>query len=140
MYIAEMTEMIGRWWHIYSNLERNSIAVVDDEKDIVVLFTDALSYVGFKVLGFYDLIKALEDIRRDHGKYLLVIWDIRMPGLTGVDLARLISQIDENIKIILMSAFENLEVGNISKYDFIAKPVSIHDFREYVAAKLNSWL
>ncbi len=61
-----------------------------------------------------------------------------MPGLTGVDLARLISQIDENIKIILMSAFENLEVGNISKYDFIAKPVSIHDFREYVAAKLNS--
>jgi two-component system response regulator ChvI len=63
--------------------------------------------------------------------YDIVITDIRMPGLNGFDLYRLIRKQDESVKVFFMTAFEVLEqeikvaFPNLPPNSFITKPITI---------------
>jgi CheY-like chemotaxis protein len=69
-----------------------------------------LSGNGFIVTAFTDAVIALKSICAEHSRYRLVLTDVRMPSLNGVELARRIYEKDRNIKLILMSAFEHIEI------------------------------
>ena len=58
-----------------------SILLVDDEPDIVNLFTDLLNNEDYEVIGFTNPLKALEHYKTSFVQYGLVISDILMPGI-----------------------------------------------------------
>jgi DNA-binding NtrC family response regulator len=106
-----------------------SILVVDDELDIVVIFKQALSRQGYTVFGFTDPLLALEHFKVNCEGYGLVIADVRMPRMSGFELAANIKTIKPDAKVVLMSAFEvsdlEFSMPGIKIYDFLRKPVDI---------------
>ena len=101
------------------------IAVVDDESDIAQMFTEALKSNGYKAKAFTDPIVAFDQICSDHSSYGLVLSDVRMPTLSGIELATKLREKYKEIKIILMSAYETeyIRISNMKNIDyFISKP------------------
>lgn len=102
---------------------------MDDELDIVTIFRQALSRCGYSVFGFTDPTLALEHFRLNAQDYALVISDVRMPQMSGFELAANIKAIKPDARIVLMSAFEvsDLEFSTsaVKTSDFLRKPVDI---------------
>jgi len=119
---------------------RKIIAIIDDESDIVQLFSDALKAVGFKTMGFSDPLAATEYIKSHHSDFSLVLTDWRMPKMTGIELTGLISSIDSEIKVILMSAYEldRDELKEIQKNEYLKKPIHVAKLIEAVKSQLYS--
>ena len=83
------------------------VAIVDDELDIVNLFRDALNKIrGLSIFTFTDPLTAFEHIRMNKSKYAVVISDLRMPGINGMDLICKIKKENPLIRTLLMTAFE----------------------------------
>jgi DNA-binding NtrC family response regulator len=80
------------------------IMLVDDEEDILFVCSAALS--KFKVDSFSNPEQALEFFRHNSNDYDLVLTDVRMPNLSGFELAKGIRDIRPDITILFMSAFE----------------------------------
>lgn len=71
-----------------STIASNWIMVLDDERDLVSLFKDALESIGYHVYGSTDPLLALEHFTLNTGKYSMIVSDIRMPGITGLNCQR----------------------------------------------------
>ncbi len=102
--------------------------MVDDEENIAQLFVHALKANGYRAEAFTDPLKAFEKICSDDSGYGLVLSDVRMPGLSGIELATKLKTKCQRMKIILMSAFEEeyIKSTNIKNIDyFISKPAHI---------------
>jgi DNA-binding NtrC family response regulator len=109
-------------------LERRSIILVDDERDIVNSVRRWLQADGFKVFGFADPLLALEYFQNNSNDIDLVLSDIRMRKMNGFELVKKIKAIKPETKIIFMTALEtdHQELSKILpslKIDgFISKP------------------
>ena len=79
------------------------ILFVDDELALVQLANRALPYEGCRVFGLGDPRTALAELRANPGDYDVLVTDLRMPGLDGVELARQARRINPELPIILMS-------------------------------------
>ncbi|MDQ3835511.1 MAG: response regulator [Thermoproteota archaeon] len=106
-----------------------SILVVDDELDIVLIFKQALSRQGYTVFGFTDPLLALEHFKVNSADYGLVITDVRMPRMSGFELAANIKVIKPDAKVVFMSAFEvrdlEFSMPGVRINDFLRKPVDV---------------
>ena len=83
-----------------------SILIVDDEPDIVTVFKKSLEMAGYSTYGFVNSSAALEHFKQNLTAYQIIISDVRMPGISGIQLAREVRKISQDVKIILMSSFE----------------------------------
>jgi CheY-like chemotaxis protein len=110
------------------------LIVVDDDPDLAKLFRVSLLMNGFLVDAFTNPEEALQNLRsnsKDH--YSLLLSDIRMPKMSGIQLARKVKEINPSIKVVLMTAYE-VKDNKFSKVSppiqvdgFIQKPTSITD-------------
>jgi len=111
------------------------VSIVDDEIDVTELFQDALcdNIDGITVVAFNDPIIALEHFTENRENYALVISDLRMPNLNGLELLKKIKKLNEKVRTLLTSAYdiENdvvfqhyVELGIIDS--FIPKPITIN--------------
>ena len=83
------------------------MSVVDDEHDIMSLFSDALSELGdASVFGFIDSTLALEHFKLHQLDYSLIISDYRMPTMDGIELLKKVKAINSSVKTILISALD----------------------------------
>lgn len=101
--------------------------IIDDEEDILTMFNDFLQRQGYSVAIFTDTILAVQEIEKNPQEYSLIITDIRMPGITGLELVRIVNKLNKDIKVVIMSAFE-INGNNVKqiRYDeYIQKPVHI---------------
>lgn len=120
------------------------IMLVDDEKDTLLTYKTFLLAApeGYNVDAFTDSYEALKYfINLNHPYYDLVITDIRMPGLNGLQLYQKIKAIDNTTKVVLVSALDALkEMASIfPDLDFrnmIRKPSNQEDFLDKVKAAL----
>ncbi len=85
----------------------NYILLVDDEKDILELFSEYLSSNGFNTISFQNSIEALNYFYHNISNCYLVITDYKMPQMSGIDLIKKIKEKDISCKIktMIISAF-----------------------------------
>jgi len=113
-----------------------AIAIIDDEVDLVNLFQEALENNGFEVNTFIDPIQAFNILEKKIHEYELILSDYRMPKLNGHDLCTKLKQLNPELKVILMSAYDTLEC-NTSKFMFIKKPILVAQLLQIVRDSLE---
>jgi DNA-binding response OmpR family regulator len=116
------------------------ILLIDDNRDILSSFKLGLRRQGFDVEAYDNPISAIRDYSPE--KFDLVITDIRMPALSGFEVARAILAKDGNAKIVFMTAFEvsSTEFSQLFRdvkiSDFIQKPASLSEVKKKIEAVL----
>jgi len=114
---------------INDELEHSNILVVDDERSISHLLKKVLKKLNFHCQSAIDGRHALEMISEQ--KFDLVISDIDMPGMNGIELSKKILEIDTADIIIITGKVEKYryhEIINIGVSDFITKPFEMDEF------------
>jgi signal transduction histidine kinase/ActR/RegA family two-component response regulator len=103
------------------------ILLVDDEINLIEVGTQMLVRLGYEVKGMSNPLHALETFRKEPQQFHLVISDLTMPRMTGLQLAEEIRKIKPGIPIILCSGFSASLTGEQIKSfgidDFIMKPI-----------------
>ena len=82
------------------------VLIVDDEPDINLAVKIVLEENGFQVNTFTDPFLALENFRKKAGMYDLLIFDIKMPDMNGLELYKQIKKIDDKVKVCFLTAGE----------------------------------
>lgn len=120
-------------------LLRQKIMIIDDEIDITNLFKEVLINAGYQVEGFNDPLKALDECKINHEKYVLIISDVRMPKMSGIELVKQISEIDNDIKVILMTAFDvtGEELKEVKIQKFLNKPIYLKKLVDIVKMSIS---
>ena len=121
------------------NAEDAYVLVVDDEGAIRYSISKTLQRVGYQVHTAENGEKALEMM--DHRAYDVVLTDIRMPGLTGVELLARIKDQAPDAVVILLTGYASLETAieslRLGAHDYLVKPSSSQDIRNSVAQALE---
>lgn len=110
-------------------LKRNLVMLVDDEIDIIGLFTEILTLNGISVRPFTNPKEALDEFEQSHDSYRLIISDARMSPMSGVEFITKIKEIDSDVNVILMTAFEidENQLKEINTDEFFNKPIRMND-------------
>ena len=105
------------------------ILLIEDDADLLDLFTDALNANGYYVDKFTNPLEALSVFERNPNNYHLVLSDVRMPEINGIQLIKKIKDINENINCVLMSAFDldsyKEQMEELELKTFMRKPMLI---------------
>jgi PAS domain S-box-containing protein len=118
------------------------ILFVDDEEQLVRLGRNTLSALGYEVEVATLPAAALAMVRADPQRFALVLMDLTMPGMTGLDLASQLQRIRPALPIVLMTGYsasltpERVEAAGITQ--LLLKPTSIHDLGAAVHAALSA--
>jgi len=125
-------------------VKKRLIAIVDDEPDILKLFRDFLSKIkGISIFTFTDPLMALEHVRMNKNEYVLVISDLRMPSLDGLELVKVIKDLNPLVRTILMTAFATKDdlFQDYARQEiinnFLLKPVLLADLYKQVTKELR---
>ena len=128
-----------------SNNNDYYILLVDDEKDILDLFSEYLSSNGFNTISFQNPLEALNYFYQNKSNCSLVITDYKMPQMSGIDLIKKIREKDTNCKIktIIISAFikDNLpyDKSYITMIDkILEKPVYLDRLKNEVQELIST--
>ena len=116
---------------------------MDDDSDIVQVLKMGLLKNRFLVEAFTNPDEALQSFKSDAESYCLLLSDIRMPGLSGMQLARKVKEINPKVKVILMTAFE-IRDSEFSKVfpstqvdGFVQKPIGIRDLTDKILSLIG---
>ena len=121
------------------------VSIVDDDIYITKLFDIALreNIDGISVFSFIDPVKAFEHFTENKQNYALVISDLRMPGLNGLELLKKVKTSNPKVRTILMSAYNFEEEEKFQQYmeeavinSTIEKPVTMNRLYERVREQL----
>jgi len=88
------------------------------------MFKIALQENGYSVNTFTNPIVAFEHLLKNRDKYELIISDYRMPYLNGCELGTKVKELNENIKVILISAYDSIEDNKLN-FEILIKPVTL---------------
>ncbi len=104
--------------------DQAKILIVDDEKGMRDLLSFMLCTEGYHIMGVTSSQEAIECLADE--TFDVVIADIRMPGMDGLDLLRRIRSRDDDLIVIVMTAYASLETAieamKFGAYDYLIKP------------------
>lgn len=120
-----------------------NIMIVDDESDVLLTYESFLSHAGFNVSTFADSYEALRDFASNPRLYDLVILDIRMENLNGLQLYQSMKAMNPSSKILFASALDAAKeltsiLPDIEFQDIIKKPVDRENFIKVIKMALGS--
>ncbi|MDQ4067265.1 MAG: response regulator [Thermoproteota archaeon] len=114
------------------------LLIVDDDPDIVQVLKMGLVKNGFSVEAFTNPQEALQSFKSNAESYCLVLSDIRMPAISGIELSKKVKEVNPNVKVVLMTAFE-IRDNEFSKVfpstqvdGFVQKPIGIKDLTDKI--------
>ena len=103
-------------------INRN-VLIIDDEKELRTLLTRLLSLEGYKVFGAPDGEEGLKILNQE--EIHVVITDVKLPGISGIDLVPKIKEINHLIEIIVLTAYGTIQDGVTAikrgAFDYITK-------------------
>ncbi|PIP36792.1 MAG: two-component system response regulator [Desulfobacterales bacterium CG07_land_8_20_14_0_80_52_14] len=110
-------------------MNKFKVLVVDDEEDFLAILVKRLSKRGVTVFEAKSGDEALSLIGRE--PIDVVVLDVRMPGLDGIETLKAIKQIDPSIEVIMLTGHANVEVAvkgmELGAFDYLMKPMNIDD-------------
>jgi len=116
-----------------STIKEKNILIVDDDEDLTNLYETFLKFDGYKVDAFTDPVDALSYFRKD--VYDLVLLDLKMPKMNGVELYKELQNIDPNLSYRFITAankeyIETLKTNNPDlEKNIIYKPLWLNEIR-----------
>ena len=117
------------------------ILLVDDEITLTEMGTQILERLGYEVKGISNPIAALEIFRQEPDRFQLVISDLTMPQMTGIQFAEEIKKIKPHIPIILCSGYSaslsGQQIDALGISDFIMKPIIKSELAQVVRRVLD---
>ena len=122
------------------------VSIIDDESSIATLYGEALRGIdGILVFTFNDSLEALEHFTNNKEDYILVICDLMMLRLNGLDLVKKIKKLSPKTRIMITSGYEiepgelqiDIKKGIIDK--IIQKPISMYGLRQEVKNQINAY-
>ena len=121
-------------------MNNKHICVLDDDKSIRWVLDKALRKENYNVSCFENVESFLEDFQKISPD--IIISDVRMPGINGIDMLEKIKREYPSIPIIIMTAFSDLEttVSSLQKgaYEYITKPFDIDNVISIVNSACNN--
>jgi len=118
---------------------RKSILIVEDEKILRISLTDALKGEGYTVLAVGNAEEALLALQQSD--FSMIITDIRLPGMNGLELLRQSQQSAPSTPVIVMTGYGNIkdavESMRIGAFDYITKPFDLDDIFVTVSKALE---
>jgi len=121
---------------------KKRIMIIDDETEILEMLERFLKRSEkFDIDTFYEPKKGLSHLKT-HGHYDLVLLDIMMPELSGIDILTDIKESNTNIKTIIMTAYSTMDkvinCKHLGADDYVTKPfVSLRDIENKVLDNLG---
>jgi DNA-binding NtrC family response regulator len=122
------------------------VCIVDDEQEITMYFRDALQVInGISISTFTDPILALKHFTINKSAYALVLADLRMSSLNGIDLIKKIKDLNPIVRTILMTGWaidNNLFIEYAKRKiinAFLQKPIRLNSLREEVNGQLQTY-
>jgi PAS domain S-box-containing protein len=118
------------------------VMLVEDEPDILKIITTLLEGQGLTVLASDSAEEALLIFEKQQGKVSLVISDVVLPGMNGIQMSRRLMHLNPNLKFVFMSGYNTAGLDHEGAFragdNFIAKPFAIKDFMEMVHSAIAS--
>ena len=111
------------------------ILIVDDDKAICDFMQSLLEKDGFIVKTLSDSTLVEDEVRQ--GDYHVLILDLMMPKVDGIEVLKKIRTIDSDIAVVIFTAHPNLDSAvasmKLDAVDYIKKPFNVDEFREVLA-------
>ncbi len=110
------------------------ILIIDDEPELVFPLADRLEMRGFDVSASDNWAEALKFF--DNKRFDIALLDVKLPGISGIELMKLVFQLQPGIKVIFMSGhgtddeFVNCKKGGAC--DLLIKPIDINKLIEKI--------
>ena len=113
---------------------KKTVLVVDDEKNIRLTFSETMTQMGFDTRTASNGEEALTKIQG--AEFDLVLLDLRMPGMDGIEVLRRIRERYPKVRVIMITAHGTVESAveamKLGAVDFIQKPCTPDEIRELV--------
>ena len=110
------------------------ILICDDDKAICEYMQTLLEKDGYQVKALTDPTTAEDEVRA--GGYHLIILDLMMPKMDGIEVLKRIRKIDSDIAVVMFTGYPNLETAvasmKLDAVDYIKKPFNADEFREVI--------
>lgn len=118
-----------------------SIMIVDDDISVSGVMEAMLKSLGYQVTTYTDSVNALEELSRTAEQYDLLISDLKMPNITGLELAKRLQQNSTRIPLIIMSG-DSTPITEQSMQDFgiskvLNKPIMMSELAETLREVLD---
>ncbi len=118
------------------------ILITDDEEEICNTLAEYLEDKGYEVFhatNGQDALRLLKEVRPH-----LMLLDIRMPEQDGIEILRRVRQIDNQIGVIMITAFHDVNIAQealkLGACDFVTKPVDLNYLDKSVKVKVKAML
>lgn len=103
------------------------ILIVDDENEFVSTLVERLIFRDYDAQGVCSGAQAVEKVTSE--KFDIVILDVKMPGMDGIETLRNILEIQPAVKVLLLTGYGSSDIGDegleAGAFDYIAKPINI---------------
>jgi DNA-binding NtrC family response regulator len=122
-------------------MKKNRILVVDDDHSMRLALSESLESCGYNIAAAENGHEALALFK--NGKFDLVVTDMKMPGMTGIEVLRVVKDLAPEIPVILITAYGTVgtavEAMKEGAAEFIMKPFSLDDLEAVVKHVLNTF-
>lgn len=121
------------------NRENVNILVVDDDKNLTEILRDYLTNIGYSVEEANDGLEGLDKFRK--GAFQLVLADLKMPRMGGVELLKHIKQLDPQALVLILIGYGSIrsavEAIRDGAYDYLTKPVKLQELEATIRRALK---
>jgi DNA-binding NtrC family response regulator len=125
-------------------LSGTRILVVDDDQKETQKFLDALLFDGFEGDAFNNYDAALTTVKQNPQKYGIVFIDMRIPGMSGLEVAKEIKRLNPTSLIYLMTSYENdlykhdgSKLDTIDTFYYVKKPKDTKEMVNLISTALG---
>lgn len=121
-------------------MSKESILILDDEKPICDILAQMLGKYNYKTVCFYEFTSAKSYYEQNYSNIDLILMDLRLPDIEGEDAIVLLTQINPEVKVIVLSGYitsSNEDGSSLGAKRLVQKPVDIKELETVVREVLD---